>query len=639
VSRRPLVVVFLCLASAALPASVPGQSSPLSVTRTEPLDGSRIAVERVAASSAAADQRWRLNLDIGVANSGRRPYRLVEAEVCYPNAPVFCQEKTPNPAPVVPAGGSIWIQAPEDRDHPFPVAPAVRVVLKFRAEGAQGEAALIVNKSLTEWRNEVPGGGYLFPGKRTDLGDDLYWTDGQNHVYGSNHRNSDSQRFAYDLVVRRWDGKEWVKEKPGKTGKANSDALVWDMPVYAMADGWVLRCNRTIDENPRPGVKGSGGGNSYRIVHRDGEVMLYAHFKKNSIPADLCPREGVDFSERSAPKVKAGQFIGRVGNSGQSSGPHLHIHLGTTGQKGEQGVPILLRNVRTRYAGESWDKSKPCDPKNPSFAATSPPAAVSRRQLIEPYYPAGASELARHGLPEPCFQDAIGHIAASGYQPSWFDGYDVGGKAFVNVVARPGGGEWVMRHNLSNSAYQSEITSWNDKGFKPTLVESYRVGDSLRYAFVAAKRSSPGIGAYHGRSAADHTKLANDFKGKGFGPVSVAVVSLKGKVYYTALWEKTGGSGWLLSSTLDAGEYQRWLETNAKAGRRLTYVNAYHHDGEAYFSAVVRSGVSANYAARRDLTTAGYQAEYNKWTGQGLRTQAVTGYRSGSSHRFAGLWR
>jgi murein DD-endopeptidase MepM/ murein hydrolase activator NlpD len=125
------------------------------------------------------------------------------------------------------------------------------------------------------------------------------------------------------------------------------------MPVYAMADGWVLRCHRTIDDN-QAGRQGHRGRKhvSHR-VHANGEVALYAHFRKGSVPAELCPTEGKDFSQRAAPKVRAGQFLGRVGNSGHSSGPHLHVNIATTGQKGEQGVPLLFRNVRTRFAGET----------------------------------------------------------------------------------------------------------------------------------------------------------------------------------------------------------------------------------------------------------------------------------------------
>jgi murein DD-endopeptidase MepM/ murein hydrolase activator NlpD len=638
---RRLAFVALAVAVVSPSSSTPatGQTPPLTATFVAPLDGAKVAVERVAGFYAGDQQRWRLNMDIWVKNGARRTYRLVESEVCYTNAPVTCRSKTPPSTVTVAAGKSIVVQAPEDRDHPFPVAPVARVVLKFTATDGSGDTAVIVNRSLAEWRNRVAGGGYLFPGKRSDLPDGWYWTDGQNHVFGSNHRNSTSQRFAYDLVVRRWNGKEWTSYKQGKSGKANSDSLIWDLPVYAMADGWILRCNRTVAENSKPGVKGTGGGNSYRIVHANGEVMLYAHLRKDSIPEELCPTEGKDYTVRTAPRVRAGDFLGRVGNSGQSSGPHLHLHLGTTGQKGEQGVPILLRNARTRAAGESWNGWKPCDPKAPSFAVSSPPAAVSRRQLIEPLYPSGAPEAARHSLAEPCFQDVGDQLVASGYRPVWLDGYDVDGKAYVNTVFRPGGGSWVLRHNLSASAYQSELTAWLDKGYVPSLVESYRIGDSLRFAFLAEKRPNPGIGAYHGRSQADHQKLANDYKAQGFAPISVAVVSLKGKLYYTALWEKRSVGTWSMSSQLTAAGYQKFLEDNAKANRRLVYVNAYHHDGKPMFAAVVTSKASKSYAARHDLTTQGYQAEYEKWTRSGLRTQVVTGYRSGSSHRFAGLWR
>ena len=35
----------------------------------------------------------------------------------------------------------------------------------------------------------------------------------------------------------------------------------------------------------------------------------------------------------SRPKVKRGQYLGRVGNSGNSSNPHLHIHMEEDGQR------------------------------------------------------------------------------------------------------------------------------------------------------------------------------------------------------------------------------------------------------------------------------------------------------------------
>jgi hypothetical protein len=61
---------------------------------------------------------------------------------------------------------------------------------------------------------------------------------------------------------------------------------------------------------------GSGGGNSLRILHGNC-IVLYAHFNSGTVnPAVAFP----------GAHVYAGQFLGRLGNSGSSSNPHLHIH-------------------------------------------------------------------------------------------------------------------------------------------------------------------------------------------------------------------------------------------------------------------------------------------------------------------------
>jgi hypothetical protein len=110
-------------------------------------------------------------------------------------------------------------------------------------------------------------------------------------------------------------------------GSLNSDYLIWDMPVYAIASGTVRRCTRSlVDHSPGGGSK---GGNTVILELGNGEWVAYHHLKQNSIPASLCPVEGgsdANWFPLAIPVV-SGQFLGRVGDTGASSGPHLHIQL------------------------------------------------------------------------------------------------------------------------------------------------------------------------------------------------------------------------------------------------------------------------------------------------------------------------
>jgi murein DD-endopeptidase MepM/ murein hydrolase activator NlpD len=56
-------------------------------------------------------------------------------------------------------------------------------------------------------------------------------------------------------------------------------------------------------------------GNMVVIRHGEGEYSLFAHFKQNSIRV------------RIGDKVTSGQTIGLLGNSGNSTEPHLHFQM------------------------------------------------------------------------------------------------------------------------------------------------------------------------------------------------------------------------------------------------------------------------------------------------------------------------
>lgn len=85
-------------------------------------------------------------------------------------------------------------------------------------------------------------------------------------------------------------------------------------PVYAVADGIVVFADNDQEDNP-PGVSynSNSKANMVLVEHDTGIRSLYLHLKKGSI------------SVVKGDRVRAGQELGSIGNSGFASGPHLHF--------------------------------------------------------------------------------------------------------------------------------------------------------------------------------------------------------------------------------------------------------------------------------------------------------------------------
>jgi murein DD-endopeptidase MepM/ murein hydrolase activator NlpD len=86
--------------------------------------------------------------------------------------------------------------------------------------------------------------------------------------------------------------------------------------VLAVRNGHIIDCN---DGEPDFGRKWSGMPSNWILLgyrNRLGQkrTVYYQHLKKGSVKV------------RKGQTVKAGQWIAETGNSGNSSGPHCHIH-------------------------------------------------------------------------------------------------------------------------------------------------------------------------------------------------------------------------------------------------------------------------------------------------------------------------
>jgi murein DD-endopeptidase MepM/ murein hydrolase activator NlpD len=142
-----------------------------------------------------------------------------------------------------------------------------------------------------------------------------------------------TQRFAID----------WMRlDDTGRLVHGNAadvhNFTAYDADVIAVADGTVISVLDTLDDQP-PGKLPDVStitlvtvtGNHVVLDLGGGVYAFYAHMQKKSILVQV------------GQQVKRGQLLGKLGNSGNTSAPHLHFHLmDSTSVLGSNGTPYVI---------------------------------------------------------------------------------------------------------------------------------------------------------------------------------------------------------------------------------------------------------------------------------------------------------
>jgi hypothetical protein len=619
-------------------------SAPKLTISVEPSEAGAIVYLPLAPNMAGAPPAGHFAIAISVKNNEAKPVTLNALTVSFVGSPAVASATFPllagvkNPVTgvveqkkitIAPTASAGWFFQPKN-NITLPVPAPAQAKLSLLCEGYSDPVTLTV--PLKPHQSPVPGGSYEFPAKAHDFRVGEYWT-GRGEAHSA--AGGGCQLFAYDMGVMAFNpaSHAWSETLPGTDGSKNEHYRIWGKPLYAMADGTVIGFKNDMATNLKMGMPDPAPkpveGNHFWLQHGD-EAALYAHMQAGSLNKNLI---------KIGSSVKRGEFLGLAGNSGNSSNPHLHVHaIQATAPWAGPLRPLPFRNIfvidRAALLPPSpagaWVKAE-----DQGFAPV--PTAIWPATSAPAWYPPGWGEVTRNAIPEAAYQAEFEHITSSGYRPVWIDGYEVNSKVFFNAIFHPADGKaWAARHGMTASQYQAEYTSQTEKGFHLTHIESYLSGNEIRYASIFVKSAGP-VAAYHGLSKDQHQQKFDALTADGWRPTNISVVSPNNVQHFCALYEKHDVGGFFAKSFLTPAEYQVQFTDNAKAGRKLMYLNGYSHQGQPHLSAIWQEK-SAAVVARHGEDATQFQAEFNKQLAAGLRTQLLTGYEEAGGHRFGAAW-
>ncbi len=223
----------------------------------------------------------------------------------------------------------------------LPISSAIAIWVGIGALSLAGERSVILRNTLPDmppeeawWRvaNWTQRFGKFNPLFVVPVAGDLQISQG----FDGNLSHRGAYRYALDF------------QRPQSTSTSISSPSIWGAPVTAPAAGIVERTKNTVQDNALGICNYADNWGNYVVIRLDqGGWALLSHLQQGSIAVTLGTR------------VETGTYIGRVGNSGRSPVPHLHLHLQSSPELGSATIPFRLANYQSATHPErpllSWN--------------------------------------------------------------------------------------------------------------------------------------------------------------------------------------------------------------------------------------------------------------------------------------------
>lgn len=181
-------------------------------------------------------------------------------------------------------------------------------------------------------------GGYALTGLAIDepavrlefpLRDGVYLVgQGGNNPLVNYHNVHPEQKYALDIAAID----VWGRRSSGIYPADLDKYVIYGKPLYSPCDGRITRAVDGLPDLVPPASDPANAPGNHVVVHCEDVYVFLAHIQQGTVAV----REG--------DVVRTGDLIGAVGNSGNTSEPHLHIHAirAETDAASGNGVPILF---------------------------------------------------------------------------------------------------------------------------------------------------------------------------------------------------------------------------------------------------------------------------------------------------------